>query len=108
MRPHERVKPQVQTARQISNDTTAHDRGDATVSVWQVHVSQCESEHAWDFLSVMPNQQLQSCVVSSIRKISIFSGSLVFFFFNKNTLLSFKQKKKTNVDENVKKFSDDE
>ena len=38
--------------------------GDATIAVWQVHVSQCESEHLLDFLSVMPMQQLQSCVVA--------------------------------------------
>ena len=64
MRPKERMKPQVQTTRQSSNDITAHAGGDATIAVWHVYVSQFESEHLLDCLSVMPMQQLQSCVVA--------------------------------------------
>ena len=63
VRPNEKMKPQVQTKKH-----TAHAGGDAAIAVWQVHVSQCESEHIMDFLSVLPMPQLQSCVVAPCRK----------------------------------------
>ena len=51
MRPNERVKPPVQNHTANSNDITARGRGDATIAVWQVHATQCESEHLLDFLT---------------------------------------------------------